>query len=178
MHFGKDSISCTLEHPFFVDNKWLPAKKLKVGDKLFAFNGKKIAIDSIHSFRTDTATKVYNLEVKSNNNFYISASKVLVHNCNFSSKINLGQQAKHIIGKSYIEGRSILNIDAQTLLDGLNSGKYNVIRTYSPNKSLVDFGRNIGTYFENGVEIGPSRFGVVVSGKNGVHIYPANPIQY
>ncbi|MDT3738235.1 MAG: hypothetical protein RO257_01900 [Candidatus Kapabacteria bacterium] len=53
-----------------------------------------------------------------------------------------------------------------------------MIRLYSPNKSIIDFGKTVGTYFENGVEIGPSGFGVVVSGKNGVHIYPNNPIQY
>lgn len=81
MHFGKDSISCTLEHPFFVNNSWVEAKELKVGDKLFAYAGKKIAIDSIYAFSTDTATKVYNLEVAGNNDFYVSSAKVLVHNC-------------------------------------------------------------------------------------------------
>lgn len=37
------------------------------------------------TFRTDTATAVYNLEVVGNHNYYVSASKVLVHNLKNSS---------------------------------------------------------------------------------------------
>jgi hypothetical protein len=53
---------------------------------LFGFDGNKIAIDSIFSFKTDTATKVYNLKVAGNNDYYVSNTKVLVHNqCKNSS---------------------------------------------------------------------------------------------
>lgn len=37
--------------------------------------------ESILTFRTDTATTVYNLEVAGNSNFYVSIGRVLVHNC-------------------------------------------------------------------------------------------------
>jgi intein/homing endonuclease len=47
LYFDKDSVICTFEHPFFVNNVWVEAKDLKQGDSLFAF-----------SFRTDTATEV------------------------------------------------------------------------------------------------------------------------
>ena len=81
LHLGADTIVCTDEHPFFENDGWVAAKDLRQGDSLFAFSGVKLRIDSLYQFRTDTATTVYNLEVAGNNDFYISASKVLVHNC-------------------------------------------------------------------------------------------------
>ena len=81
LHIGNDSIICTLEHPFFVNNTWVAAKDLRTGDSLFAYSGAKLRIDSLSKFKTDTATTVYNLEVAGNNDFYVSESKVLVHNC-------------------------------------------------------------------------------------------------
>jgi intein/homing endonuclease len=81
LYFGSDSATCTLEHPFFANNAWIAAKDLKRGDSLLAFGGYKVAIDSCFSFKADTATAVYNLEVAGNSNYYVSASGVLVHNC-------------------------------------------------------------------------------------------------
>ncbi|MDT3738630.1 MAG: hypothetical protein RO257_03910 [Candidatus Kapabacteria bacterium] len=37
-------------------------------------------MDIIYTFRTDTATAVYNLEADGNNNYYVSSGRVLVHN--------------------------------------------------------------------------------------------------
>jgi hypothetical protein len=50
-------------------------------DSLFAYLGYKVTLDSIYTFRTDTATAVYNLETDGNHNYYVSASGVLVQNC-------------------------------------------------------------------------------------------------
>jgi hypothetical protein len=80
LYFAKDSVICTFEHPFFVNQTWLPAKDLKQGDSLFAFSGEKVDLDSTFSFRTETATAVYNLEAAGNHNYYVSARGVLVHN--------------------------------------------------------------------------------------------------
>ncbi len=65
---------------FFVNQTWLPAKDLKLGDSLFAYAAYKIALDSIYTFRTETPTAVYNLEAADNHNYYVSESGVLVHN--------------------------------------------------------------------------------------------------
>jgi hypothetical protein len=70
------------KHPFFINNAWIAAEDLKRGDSLLAFAGYKVAIDSCFSFRVDTATAVYNLEVAGNSNYYVSASAVLVHKYN------------------------------------------------------------------------------------------------
>ncbi len=33
--YGGDSVTCTQEHPFFVNNTWFEAKELKAGDPYF-----------------------------------------------------------------------------------------------------------------------------------------------
>ena len=58
----------------------MAARELKAGDSLFCFSGEKVKIDSVYKFKTDTATAVYNLEASASHNYYVSASKVLVHN--------------------------------------------------------------------------------------------------
>ena len=94
------------------------------------------------------------------------------------SNIHPDLQGKHIVGHpKYLEGRSTLDANPQSLLDGVNEGKYKILRS-NQNNVIVDFGKNIGTFFQNGNEIGPTRFGTVHYGKNGAHIVPANPIQY
>lgn len=40
-----------------------------------------ISSESNYTYRTDTATAVYNLEANGNHNYYVSPSGVLVHNC-------------------------------------------------------------------------------------------------
>jgi len=43
LYFAKDSIICTFEHPFFVNNDWKEAKNLNPGDSLFAYAGNELA---------------------------------------------------------------------------------------------------------------------------------------
>jgi hypothetical protein len=79
------------------------AKDLKQGDSLFAYSGYKAALDSIYTFRTNTATAVYNLEADGNHNYYVSASGVLVHNKDGGLNLfkwNAEQTAKSVGWKS------------------------------------------------------------------------------
>ncbi len=95
---------------------------------------------------------------------------------NLPENIHPGQQGKHIPGhNNYVPGRSPFaeGINPQTLLDGVHSGKYPIIRVTPRNQPVVDFGTNIGTY-----EGKPTQYGIIHFGKNGAHIVPANPVQY
>ncbi len=74
-------------------------------------------------------------------------------------------------------GKSVLYGNEAGLIEGVRWGNYKVIRTISANKVIVDFRHFIGTYYDNGKYVGPSRYGVVTWRKTGVHIYPANPKQ-
>lgn len=92
--------------------------------------------------------------------------------------VDLGHQGKHIVGhNNFMQGKSILTADAQKLLDGITAGKYSILRK-NQNNIIVDFGENIGMFFQKGTAIGETRFGVVHYGSSGVHIVPANPTQY
>ncbi|WP_410493598.1 DUF6443 domain-containing protein [Chryseobacterium sp. JV274] len=92
--------------------------------------------------------------------------------------INIGKQGKHIIGhNNYIVGKSILKEDAQLLLDAFHSGNIKSSRIINEAKVSVDFGKTIGDYVKDGVA-SPTTIGTVINSKTGVHIVPANPIQY
>jgi hypothetical protein len=96
---------------------------------------------------------------------------------NLGKNIHTGAQDKHIPGTNNYDptkGRSILTADPVELLNGVHSGKYPVVRM-AGDKPIVDFGKPIGTYGGNGPQ---TQFGTIHSGKNGVHIVPANPTQY
>ncbi len=90
--------------------------------------------------------------------------------------ISMRDQGRHIIGSGYIEGRSVLTSNPETLLNGIN-GRYPILRA-NQNRVTVDFGKNIDIYYQNGQAIGSTRYGTVHYGKKGSHIVPANPQQY
>jgi RHS repeat-associated protein len=80
LYFDNDSVICTLEHPFFVNNAWIAANKLKIGDQLISYVGLKVQLDSIYTYRTDIATTIYNFEVPKNHSYFVSNIQILVHN--------------------------------------------------------------------------------------------------
>jgi RHS repeat-associated protein len=96
---------------------------------------------------------------------------------NVGKTIHSGKQGKHIVGhNNYQSGKSILNSDAQSLLDDFHAGNIRSSRVISESKTSVDFGKTIGNYVRDGVST-PTSVGTVINSKTGVHIVPANPIQ-
>jgi len=80
LDLGSNMIQVTKEHPFYhlKTNKWVKAKNLKVGDRLFDSDGDEVELKGIDSMKGNF--RVYNLTVKNNHNYYVSPKKVLVHN--------------------------------------------------------------------------------------------------
>ena len=95
---------------------------------------------------------------------------------NISKNIHDGAQGKHIPGhNNYIDGKSILNENPQSLLDRFHAGDINTSRMITDSKAKVDFGEIIGIHKDmNGVGA-PTSWGIIHSGKNGAHIVPALP---
>ena len=90
---GNEQISVTAEHPFYVEGKdWVKVKDLTPGDQLRSEHGCEIEISSTNKSRKKVT--VYNIEVAGNRNYYVTASKLLVHN-------------KNIIELEYIEVEAI-----------------------------------------------------------------------
>ena len=80
-----EEIICTGGHPFYVANldKFIPAKELKISDKLLLSNGKTVIIDSIEIKTLATPETTYNFEVADFHTYYVTDSNILVHNmCN------------------------------------------------------------------------------------------------
>ncbi|SIP86251.1 intein C-terminal splicing region/intein N-terminal splicing region [Chryseobacterium sp. RU37D] len=71
-------ITCTPEHPFFVNGNWVEAKNLTKGTLLTTLDGTTSPVESIKFL--DEKVKVYNFEVEGNHNYYVSEKGVLVHN--------------------------------------------------------------------------------------------------
>ena len=69
----------TAEHPFYVINKgWIKVKDLKVGDSIKSSSKNPVRIVSIK--KGDRNITVYNIKVADNNNYFVTSSKLLVHN--------------------------------------------------------------------------------------------------
>ncbi|WP_303840137.1 polymorphic toxin type 50 domain-containing protein [Apibacter mensalis] len=96
---------------------------------------------------------------------------------NISKTIHSGKQGKHIVGhNNYEVGRSILEADAQKLLDAVHAGNVKSMRVINESKTSVDFGKVIGSYInpETGKAVS-TNVGTVINSKTGAHIVPARP---
>ncbi|WP_259113550.1 Hint domain-containing protein [Chryseobacterium sp. JUb7] len=71
-------ITCTPEHPFYVNGNWIEAKDLIRGMLLTTLDGTTSPVESINFL--DEKVKVYNFEVEDNHNYYVSEKGILVHN--------------------------------------------------------------------------------------------------
>ncbi len=76
---GKEVITVTSEHPFYVTGKgWVKVRDLKEEDLLLTSKGKTKKITTIT--KENRTLFVYNIEVADNHNYFVSKKKVLVHN--------------------------------------------------------------------------------------------------
>ena len=74
-----EQISVTEEHPFYVKGKeWVKVKDLVPGDQLRSDNG--VSVEIIYTNKVKKTVTVYNIEVASNHNYFVTPAKVLVHN--------------------------------------------------------------------------------------------------
>src|SRR3989344_3624837 len=84
-------LKVTLEHPFYVNNEWVKAGELEVGDILKTNDGRKAVISSIEKVEVEEGVTVYNLEDELYHNYVVDGvdseegsigSGVVVHNSN------------------------------------------------------------------------------------------------
>ncbi|MFC0183660.1 polymorphic toxin-type HINT domain-containing protein [Pseudarcicella hirudinis] len=73
-----DTITTTSEHPFYVNNTWLPAEKLYKGLRLLTLSGALISVDSVATVQETLS--VYNFEVEHSHNYFVGNEEYLVHN--------------------------------------------------------------------------------------------------
>ena len=78
LRIGEDMINTTSDHPFFVGGRWLRVKNLRAGDSVQTYSGAKLVIASIRL--VVGRVTVHNFEVADYHTYYVSHSRVLVHN--------------------------------------------------------------------------------------------------
>uniref|UniRef100_UPI003AA899F6 polymorphic toxin type 50 domain-containing protein n=1 Tax=Tenacibaculum sp. TaxID=1906242 RepID=UPI003AA899F6 len=104
-------------------------------------------------------------------------------NSSVSSKINEGKQGKHIEGHNNYKTQlsngkqpSILDSDAQNLLDSFKSGDVKGSSVINDVKTRVDFGQTIGRYYNTATkEFVETTNGIIHNSKSGAHIVPSAP---
>jgi hypothetical protein len=85
-------IETTLGHPFFVLGKgYLKANELTLNDKLMNEKGEKVSIQNLEMLKVDSLP-TYNFEVENYHSYFVSKSKILVHNT--SGPIELERKSK------------------------------------------------------------------------------------
>ncbi|SDX72233.1 S8 family serine peptidase [Paenibacillus sp. CF384] len=76
---GKEVISTTAEHPFWIVGKgWTLTKDLKAGDQFETYDGSKLYVEKVEI--SNNKSKVYNFSVADYHTYYISNLKILSHN--------------------------------------------------------------------------------------------------
>jgi len=74
--FINQEIKVTFDHPLYINDQWLAAGQIKIGDKLLQEDGQAIIVSAIETKTGDFS--VYNLEVNQNHNYF--AQGYLAHN--------------------------------------------------------------------------------------------------
>jgi len=95
-----------------------------------------------------------------------------------SPKVNWGQQNKHIPDtNNYIPGRSMLSAEPERLAEFAGTGQQvGKLKVGMPgSKERVDFGFTIGTWIGRDGQSAETTRGIIIYGKNGIHIVPARP---
>jgi len=83
----------TGSHPYYVvDQGWIEVAQLQAGATLLTEGGATATLTSLRN--TGEILTTYNFEVADIHTYYVSAAKVLVHNCNGNSK--LSQKVQHV----------------------------------------------------------------------------------
>lgn len=92
LSMGKARVFVTAEHPFYVLRQgWVTVKDLKPGDSLKTFTGETLRVDTAKAIHREV--EVYNIEVDGNHNYFVTDSRVLVHNKNIT-KLKRRQENK------------------------------------------------------------------------------------
>jgi hypothetical protein len=135
LRINGEVIETTAIHPFWVEGKdWTPAGELVPGDRVRTSDGTLLPIEQVD--RRSGEFVVYNIEVDPNHNYFVSHSRVLVHNKpqKNSNPRSAAEQLDDLTGKTLDEARQELT-DEGFVYQGTTAGGYE--KWYHPDGSRV-----------------------------------------
>ena len=81
MKIGTEIVEMTDKHQLYIKDKgWVRAYNAQIGDKLVDIDGKEVEILEIEKIVYENPIKTYNLTVEGNHNYFITNTRLLVHN--------------------------------------------------------------------------------------------------
>ena len=152
-----DLINATLEHPFYINNKWVDAANISQNNSLYGTNG-SIKINQIS--RIKKTSPVYNFTVNNNHTYFVGKAGVLVHNAK-RCKIRLKENT--IPANSFEDARN----KALRLLGKLDE---RTRRKLSPCSIQNSVANGMVTGFETVVDGVWKQFRIDYDPKKGLHI--------
>ena len=122
-----EEIVCTGGHPFYILNaevsrksvlyegiktdkkgKWITTKELKVSDQVLLSDGSCAIIETIEVENLSAPETTYNFEIADFHTYYVSNSKVLVHNkCNIDKEFDTFEEAERYFKDELGEGAEV-----------------------------------------------------------------------
>jgi RHS repeat-associated protein len=129
---GNETIITTDDHPFYVNNVWVNAIDLQIGDSLSLLNGGKAVLSN--KIQKDTTVTVYNFAVTDYATYYVGKQGILVHNNNPCIqavdnmagffKTNVGTKVRQASTKTkgMFQGQSIYKVNSKIVEYNLRKG--------------------------------------------------------
>ena len=154
-------LKVTSEHPFLVNNEWISASDLKVGDKLSTIDGKTARITGIKT--AEEKAEVYNLESSFYHDFVVEDG-VIVHNSNAPKPFTCDQCLSGQCVQSGPCG-SILNKIAPSNQVCAHTNEGNFISIIV--SRAITSAKNIRTVFKTDLGGGIKGAKVIVDGRTG-----------
>ena len=148
VHVNGEEIVCTGGHPFYVLNAlldrsvvkyegepesakgvWICANELQIGDKVLLSDGNFVTIKAVEVEKLDALQTTYNFEVAYFHSYYVSDSKILVHNVcvakegSYEARVNTSNE--HGLPHAHIlkDGKRMAKIDKKGQISGGNLDK-------------------------------------------------------
>ena len=149
-----EEIVCTGGHPFYVVglDKFLPARELKLHEKVLLSDGSYGTIDSIGIESLLEPEVTYNFEVADYHTYYVGECNVLVHNrCKLGknmeeagTKFKTDEDAHHLYPKKFRKDFEKIGIDVDDAVNGIAmESKIHRARAYAYNKLWESVVKNI-----------------------------------
>ena len=162
VHVNGETISATLNHPFYVDKLgWTLAKNLRAGDILVLSNGEFVVVEWIQHEILENPIKVYNFSVQNFHTYFVGESSVLVHNdCPNNETLSITKNNEKHINKrhnanKYAEQLQYKSKEA-TLKELENTSFFNKDWSSEQIRESVNFGYNSAV--KQGIENGTYTF--------------------
>lgn len=152
------TLNITSEHPVFVNNSWIEAKNLKIGNNLTSFDSDfNYVFDEIKEFNSiDYTGKVYNFEVEDDNSYI--ANGVVVHNSDIFPELELKKAYKNWVSKPLCLDHQSNSVDhiRGIIVDTAWDNKYKrIIALCALDKvNYPDLARKVETGYSNSVSMG------------------------